>query len=344
MTNGSEVFPGVEWQARTPESAGVDRRGLDEFAGQLAGRGCVVRGGCMVYTWGDVAKRADIASASKPVVTHFLLTAVESGRIGSVDDRVAEVEPRLSEINAGLGHKDRAITWRHMANQASGYGVAEPPGTAFDYNDWQIALLWDCLFLKVYGATFETVDEAVLRPILTEPLGCEDAPMMLAFGLQDRPGRLAISVRDFARFGLLYLRQGQWRGRQLIWREHARMAVSNPLPASFPRTKAVPAEMIAGQRSKGSTRVPDDQTDHFGSYSWLWWTNGVDRHGVRMWPAMPPDAYCASGHGGKRGLLVIPSLDLVVSWNDAAIAEHTNGPDSPMNRALERLMAAVRER
>ena len=36
------------------------------------------------------------------------------------------------------GFKDRNITWRHMANQVSCYEIGAKPGTAFDYNDWQM--------------------------------------------------------------------------------------------------------------------------------------------------------------------------------------------------------------
>jgi CubicO group peptidase (beta-lactamase class C family) len=316
---------------------------LAALAAFLAGRGCIVRHGRLVYTWGDIARRGDIASAAKPVITHFLLKAIEDGRIASLDDPVVAVEPRLAEINAHLAHKDRRITWRHMASQTSCYGVTEEPGTAFDYNDWQIALLWDCLFLKVYGATYETVDTAILRPLLTDILQCQDEPTMLAFGLNDRPGRMAISPRDFARFGLLYLREGNWNGRQRISREHARLATASPLPASLPRTAGVAAEMIPGQRTKGSNRMPDNQTDHFGSYSYLWWVNGVDASGVRMMPDAPVDTYMASGHNSKRVLMIIPSLDMVISWNDAAIDRHTNGPDSPVNQAMNLLMAAVKD-
>ena len=77
--------------------------------------------------------------------------------------------------------------------------------------------------------------------------------------------------------------------------------------------------MIPGQRSLGSIKVPDDQTDHFGSYSFAWWTNGLDRDGHRLWPGVPVDAFAALGHGGKRGVVVLPSLDLVASWNESPI-------------------------
>lgn len=95
------------------------------------------------------------------------------------------------------------------------------------------------------------------------------------------------------------------------------MAVSSPVARDLPRTVARATEMIAGQRTMGATEKPDDETDHHGSYSWLWWINGVDETGHRFWPNAPVDTYACLGHAnGMRGLAVIPSLDLVISWND----------------------------
>lgn len=322
MACAEPVWPGRSWETATCAQAGMDEGRLRQMAALVGGRGCVVRGGKMVLTWGDVTQRADVASAAKPLYAHFLWVALEEGKVGGLDEAVVGREPRLGELNAGLGHKDRGITWRHLATQTSCYGVSEAPGTAYDYNDWQMALFWDLLFCRVWGASAETVDAQVLRPLLTDVLGCEDAPTMLAFGTQDRAGRLAISVRDFARFGLLYLRGGQWAGRQVISGEHAWQAVSSPLPNSIPQSAGVAAGMLPGQRTIGSKVVADNQTDHLGSYSFLWWVNGVDRQGRRMWPGAPEDAFAALGHGGRRALFVIPSLDVVVSWNEAKDEGH----------------------
>jgi len=327
----------------SPAAAGLDPDKLRRFSQFVGGRGCVVRFGRLVYSWGDVGRRADVASAAKPFYSFFLFKALEDGRIASLDEKVVRWEPRLAHINARLGYKDRNITWRHLANQTACYGLQERPGTAFAYNDWQMALFWDTLFLKVYGAAYETVDAQVFRPLLTDRLGCEDSPTMLAFGPKDRPGRVAISVRDFARFGLLFLRDGLWRGQRVIRAEHARLAVTSPVPNSIPRAGQTAAEMIPGQRSIGSRRIPDNQTDHFGSYSWLWWINGVDRRGVRMFPDAPTDLYGAFGHGGPRAMWVIPSLDLAVSYNDARMRQWTSGRGNPTNQAISLLLSAVSE-
>ncbi len=305
-------LPGAVWPTATPTEVGLRAAGLEAFADHVGGRGCVVRHGRMVYTWGDPTARGDVASAAKPVYAHFLFKAIEQGKIADVDARVSELEPRLTGKNAG-------ITWHHLATQTSCYGVAEAPGTAFCYNDWQMALLWDLLFGRVWGAAYDTVDRTVLEPLLSGPLGCQDHPTLMAFGTGNRPGRLAISPRDFARFGLLYQQGGVFDGQRLLRADLARRAVSEPLRNELPQSSGEPVPMLPGQRSIGSTRVPDNQTDHLGSYSWLWWTNGIDRAGQRHWPSAPADTYGCYGHSGRRAMVVLPGLALIVSWNDSTV-------------------------
>jgi CubicO group peptidase (beta-lactamase class C family) len=321
------VYPEREWKSVRPGDVELDAFALNRMSRYIGGIGCVVRGGYLVHTWGDAAKRTEIASCCKPWYAHFLFKAIEDGKLKSLEEPLVRLEPRLAKLNATLGHKDREIRWRHLVTQTSCYGVSERPGEAFDYSDYNMALLFDNLFLKVYGATLDNVTTNVLHGQLTDVLMCQDEPRFNA------KGRLAVSPRDFARFGLLYLRWGNWRGVQLISAEHVRTLLSTPLPAALPRTAGKPAEMIQGQRTIGGG---SDQTDHHGSYSFTWWTNGVDREGQRHWPDIPNDTVGAFGNKGKRAMVLVPSRDLIVVWNDATI-------DSPAReaRALQLLLATV---
>ena len=100
--------------------------------------------------------------------------------------------------------------------------------------------------------------------------------------------------------------------------------------------------MIPGQRTIGSRNVPDNQTNHFGSYSWLWWVNGVDRDGNRMWADAPTDTFGAFGHGGPRAMYVIPSQGIIVSYNDASnLKNWVSGGENPTGQAMKMLMSAV---
>ena len=248
-------------------------------------------------------------------------------------------EPRLNSINAALGYKDRDITWRHMANQISCYGVKDRPGTAFNYNDYQMALLFDTLMYKVFGATTENVDATVLHARLTGPLQCQDTPSFIGNDL-GHAGLIHVSPRDFARFALLYLSEGNWKGTQLISSEHARMAVTSTMSRSLPNSAEELAEMVPGQRTLGRVALPQKQGGSAGCYSWLWWVNGVTRQDKRHWPDAPLDTYGAFGAGGNAAV-VIPSLDLIVVWS-IGWRKDERYPDT--NRALQLLVESVRRK
>ncbi len=80
------VYPGKNWATKRPEQVGLDAEKLKELGDYAGGFGCVVRGGFMVYSWGDASKRKDVASAAKPLYSHFLFKAVEDGRIFILDE------------------------------------------------------------------------------------------------------------------------------------------------------------------------------------------------------------------------------------------------------------------
>jgi CubicO group peptidase (beta-lactamase class C family) len=330
------VFPDKDWEKRSPEELGLLADKLRALARLVGGRGCVVRHGYLVFTWGDVTKSGDIASAVKPIISTLLFLAVQHGLLKDVDARVADFEPRLRDLNDG---KDAAITWRHLASQTSGYGLTEAPGSAYSYNDFALALYYDTLIGKVYRQN----GTRVLKEQLGDVLGFQDRYTFEAFGPNDRPGRLAISPRDLARFGLLYLRGGKWKDKQVLEPRFVQLALHSSIPTNLPRTSGRNADMLPKQRSLGGSRNITPVGP--GYYSFNWWLNRTDKDSKRLYVDAPPDTYVALGHGGERGLWVIPSLDLIVAWNDAVVADHDaspGNPDTKCNRATRLLREAVR--
>lgn len=326
------VFPGAQWEARTPDEVRLSREKLDALKNLVGGRGCVVRHGYLVYSWGDQSRSSDVASGFKPVLSTLLLMAVQEGRLKSVDEQVADFEPRLKSLNQG---KDGGITWRHLASQTSGYGLVEAPGAAYSYNDFALTLYYDLLTQKV----FQTNGTEIFRTRLAGPLQFEDAFTFNAFRRPDRDGRLALSVRDFARIGLLYLHAGQWRDRQLLKPEFIRMAINSPIPAETPLTSGREADMLPGQHSIGGTRNITPVGP--GYYSFNWWLNRTNRVGQRLFVDAPPDTYVASGHGGKRALWIFPGLELVVCWNDSPIDDHDKSPGNPNSKCNQAALLMV---
>ncbi len=314
------VFPGDDWARKTPAEAELSAEVLEALAKLVGGRGCVVRGGVLVFSWGDIAKSGDIASAFKPILSLLLLLAVQDGKLESVDAKVADVVPELRNLNSG---KDAEITWRHLASQTSGYGLQEFPGKAYAYNDYALALYYDALTLGV----FKKDGTSVLKGLLGDSLGFQDRYTFEAFGPKDRPGRLAMSVRDLARVGLLFQRGGRWRDKQVLRPDLVKLALGSPIPADLPRTAGKDATMLPKQRTigGGNNQTPTGP----GFYSFNWWLNKTDKDGRRLFVDLPPDAFAAMGHGGERALWVIPSLDLIVAWNDAKTDDFDASPGNP---------------
>jgi CubicO group peptidase (beta-lactamase class C family) len=341
IEGASPRFPGTHWDHISPEWAGFAPDRLAEFVGLVGGNGILVRYGRVVTWWGWYAHPLDVASGCKPVYAHFVYAAIKDGLIGNLDERVSARVPDLALTGDASDDPNDHITWRHLLQQTSGYGVQERPGMAFNYSDYQAAFLADTLVLGIYRSSYEQADRNILHKVLAGPLAFEDkASLNHHLSL---PGRLRISARDWARFGLLYLNKGEWKGRQYIPRNLAIHAVSSPLPHDFPRTDLVEVRMRDNQRSLGGGV---DLESHMGSYSYMWWVNGEVGKGRRLFPDLPADAFLAMGHSGHDVLLVIPSLDMVVCWIDAFpgrrhAASFTMEGHQMVNAAMGKLISAV---
>lgn len=152
-----------------------------------------------------------------------------------------------------------------------GQEVAHKPGTFFLYNTPATFML----SAMVQKTTGETVLD-YLRPRLFEPLGIENptwgtSPEGITLGGYG----LSIRTEDIARFGQLYLQQGQWNARQLV-------------PATWI------AEATARQVSNGSNPNSD-------------WDQG---YGYQFWRCRH-QAYRADGAFGQY-CIVLPDQDAVV--------------------------------
>lgn len=81
-----------------------------------------------------------------------------------------------------------------------------------------------------------------------------------------------------------------------------------------------------------------------GFYSFNWWLNGRDVHGRRLIRDLPADAFAASGHGGEKMLLIVPSRDVLVVWRTREVRDFDTSaadPNTKCNRAARLLMATM---
>jgi CubicO group peptidase (beta-lactamase class C family) len=106
-------------------------------------------------------------------------------------------------------------------------------------------------------------------------------------------GTLYLTPRDLARFVLLYERQGEWNGNQIV-----------------------PAEWVErSTRPHVKDVSPDDPKDNLG-YGYQWWVNHDGSDGR-------PVMFGTWGWGGQFGL-VVPSLRMVAVFTGWHIYDEEN--------------------
>jgi CubicO group peptidase (beta-lactamase class C family) len=131
-----------------------------------------------------------------------------------------------------------------------------------------------------------------LRERLFAPLGIRSAVAEFdASGTWIGSSYLHATARDYARFGLLYLRGGVWAGQQIVPRDWINIG-----------------------------RIPTMAS--LGAYGALFWLNAADPETGRssISPKLPADMFMARGFGGQF-IAIIPSRDAVVVMLNAAYAE-----------------------
>ncbi len=172
-----------------------------------------------------------------------------------------------------------------MAGFAAGFPADHAPDTVFNYSSGTSNIISGIVKAIVGGGEAYL---AFLRGALFERIGVASAvPRFDRSGTWIASSYCFCTPRDFARFGLLYLRDGVWDGMRILpprWVDHAR----TPAPLQ-------PAEAMADAGEPG-----------YGAHWWLW----RDDLGT----------FAAHGYAGQY-LVLVPALDLIVVRNGDTPAE-----------------------
>lgn len=200
----------------------------------------------------DASSRWTSFSVAKSVTSTLIGVALKDGRIGSLDDKVTKYVPQLQgsayEQNTlrQLLRMSSGVAWNETYStgpdsdiarlvQAVNSGVpgavlevmrtrprAAPPGSVFNYSTGESYVLGAVLA----AATGMNLSEYFSQKIRA-PLGMEaDGYWLLdsANGLEMGGDNFSASLRDYARFGQFFLRQGVINGRAVLpegWRDLA---------------------------------------------------------------------------------------------------------------------------
>jgi CubicO group peptidase (beta-lactamase class C family) len=212
------------------------------------------------------------------------------------DDRRAEITLEdLLRMSSGLAfHEDYVdagtsdtIEMLYGAGKAdvARYAIERPllhaPGTFWSYSSGTTNIV--CAILAEALALDRAGMEDFMRTRLFAPLGVRSAiPKFDAAGTFIGSSFCFCSARDFARFGLLYLRGGMWDGQALLpaeWVDHARTPTDN---------------------------VPAEEPMRYGAHWWL------DMAG--------PGSFSANGYDGQY-IVLVPDRDLILVRHGASEAQ-----------------------
>jgi len=304
------IFPGDDWSVvADPATAGFDAGALGELAAATEAGNTqsmiVIKGGEVVYSFGDIALSEDayVASVRKSILSMMYGDWVQRGII----DLDATLEMLHIDDLQGLSEREKTATLRHLISARSGVyhpasnfsGVTEDgprrgdhgPGEYYWYNNWDFNAAGGIFEQLTGGNIYEAFDEQ-----LSKPLGLQDFD--LATHLDDgKTGNLKrskfpayhffLSARDLARLGLLMLRGGEWNDEQII-------------PADWI------IENTAIVTPNAQMNPPKTRDTGFG-YGYMWWVFDPDR-----FPNEYLGGYAARGHFGQY-IIVLPAMDLVIA-------------------------------
>ncbi len=171
-----------------------------------------------------------------------------------------------------------------VAHYAASKSLAYPPGRHWSYSSGTTNIIC-CALATALGLDRDGF-EAFMRERLLDRIGMRSAiPKFDAAGTFLGSSFCFCTARDFAKFGLLYLRGGNWDGQQILpstWIDHAR----TPTPI-----------------------VPDEEPMGYGAH---WWLNLAG-----------PGSFSANGYDGQY-IVLVPQKDLILVRHGVSEAQKDN--------------------
>jgi CubicO group peptidase (beta-lactamase class C family) len=256
----------------------------------------VVHRGVVVAAWGDVARKLELHSVRKNIVSALYGIAVDRREIDIgrtlADLGITDREP-LTTVEQSARVRDllaaRSGVYLPAAYADASQDGERPqrgshaPDTHWFYNNWDFNTLGVIYERVLDTSLYRSIAERLARPIGMQDYVPEDGYLAYVPTSSIHPAHtIRMSARDLARVGHLYLQNGRWNGQQVLSREWIRESTSA-------RSSVGPGE----------------------GYGYLWWTRAPGATGAEYPLANRHAMYFGAGTGGQL-LLVVPSEELVI--------------------------------
>ncbi|MDJ0632553.1 MAG: serine hydrolase [Xenococcaceae cyanobacterium MO_188.B29] len=217
-----------------PLAQGWDRERLllaSEYASQIGSAAVVVlHQGQLVMEWGLTAKRINSHSVRKSLLSALYGIAVERKLISlssTLEDlEIDDVKPSLTtlEKQATVADllKSRSGVYHNAAYETFNAKKTRPtrgshqPGTFFYYNNWDFNALGSIFEKSTQLSIGQAFESWIANPIGMQDFRAEDVQYVVEKSSSHAAYPFWITARDLARFGLLYLNQGNWNEKQIL--------------------------------------------------------------------------------------------------------------------------------
>ncbi len=270
--------------------------------------GMILKNGYLIMSWGDI-KRVDMTfSVTKSFLSTIAGLAYDNQLINDENDLVSN----YIWDGTFAGDHNSKITWKHLLQQNSDwsgqlwggkdwadrppregsldewkYRALKEPGTFMEYNDVRVNVLAYSLthvWRKPLPVVLkENIMDKIGASTTWRWFGYENAwteidgiNMKSVTGGGHSGGGIFISTEDMARFGLLFLNDGNWKAESVISKTWIEKAITPSIPNK--------------------------------NYGYMWWLN---KNGERHWEGISENVFYAAGFGGNF-IIIDKKNDLVI--------------------------------
>ncbi len=320
--NTGEYWPTAGWRTSRPEAMGMDSQKLAEAIAYAATPEfntegvLVVKNGYIVaeaYLDGFEIDETHVSnSMAKSFTSSLIGIAIDKGLISGIDEKLCryyqewdcsdenDLRRKITirhalTLTSGLEWQENWAVWDPATNDALKMGASgqfmrymskrkglNEPGQKFMYSTGDPMLLTRVIQEATGMSAFEFAKANLFAPLNIANVSWDedrDGYTATAWGLYT-------TVREFAKFGYLFLNKGSWEDRQLV----------------------------SEQWVEKSTKT-DPSVAMWSAYGYLWHVNLPHRLSWSKSPiptdAIPADGYMAAGVLGQN-IFIIPSKNLVI--------------------------------
>lgn len=325
-------FPTINWKYCAPEEVGINSKKLIEAHEHISNPDFATQGYLIIkdgyivaedYFRGfDPGKKHMSYSIAKSFTSAVIGTAIDKGFINSEYDLISEYYTQLNSPDTQEWKKELSIA--HLLTMTSGLdwnetGYAENdlvqmrlssnhveyilskdlinhPGTIFSYNSGESMLLSGIINLTTGKSMMEFAEEHIFNHIGIDDLEWDSDSKnhsLAGWGIN-------ATMENFARFGYLFLNNGNWDGNQLISEEWI---------------------------NKSTTKFREQSP----FYGYLWWLN--DEAFFQSNIQLPDDCYMAIGAFGQY-IIVLPSQNIAIVRVGVDSDTYTWKPDVFINLVI----------